>query len=73
MYKPFIKKFGLSEEDAKSTIKTEDITNEMIKKTVVGSVRETKLAENIRKAVYRSGGRICFDYILQKHQQQATS
>jgi hypothetical protein len=72
-YKPFIKKNGLSEGDPKSTIKTEDITNEMIKRTAVGSARDTKLAENIKKGIYRSGGRIFFYYILRKHQQQATS
>jgi hypothetical protein len=50
-YRPFIKKYGISEGDPKFTIKTEDITNEMIKKTAVGSARYVKLAENVRKAI----------------------
>jgi hypothetical protein len=45
----------------------------MIKKIAIGSARYTKLEEKIRKAIYTQGGRIYFDYILQKHQQQANS
>ena len=72
-YKPFIKKYGLREVDSKSAIETKDITNEVIKKTAIGSARDTKLAEDLKKGIYTLGGRIYFDYILRKHQQQATS
>jgi hypothetical protein len=73
-YKPFIKKYGLSEGDSiKSAIDTKGITNGIIKDTAIDIAHDVKSAENIRKVIYRLGGRIYFDYILRKHQQQANS
>jgi hypothetical protein len=45
----------------------------MIKKTAMGAALDTKLTENVKKAIYTQGAIIYFDHILQKHQFPSTS